>query len=49
MNAGSKFLAVAAALFVLAVTYRIAPGTAILLGIGLLAVAYVAVDDDRRR
>ena len=49
MNAESKFLAAAAALFVLLVIYRVAPGTAILIGIGLLAAAYVAVNGDRRR
>ena len=49
MNAGNKFLALAAVLASLLIVYRIAPGTAILIGIGLLAAAYVAVNGDRRR
>ena len=49
MNAGSKFLVVAAVLFSLPIIYRVAPGAAILMGIGLLAAAYIAVNGDRRR
>jgi hypothetical protein len=49
MNAGSKFLVVAAILTSLPIIYRVAPGAAILVGIGLLVAAYVAVNGDRRR
>jgi len=49
MTAGSKFLVVLAILISLPIVYRVAPGTAILVGIGLLVAAYVAVNSDRRR
>ena len=49
MNAGSKFLVVAAMIMSLLIVYRVAPGAAILVGIGLLVAAYVAVNGDRRR
>ena len=49
MNAGSKFLCVAGIIMSLLIVYRIAPGAAIMVGIGLLVAAYVAVNGDRRR
>ena len=49
MNAGSKFLAAAAVLISLPIIYRVAPSAAILVGIGLLVAAYIAVNGDRRR
>ena len=49
MNAGSKFLVLAAMIMSLAIVYRVAPGAAIMVGVGLLVAAYVAVNGDRRR
>jgi hypothetical protein len=49
MSTGSKFLAVAAVLTSLAIVYRVAPGAVIMVGIGLLVAAYVAVNGDQRR
>ena len=49
MNAGNKFLVLAAVLVSLPIIFRVAPGTAILIGIGLLVAAYVVVNGDRRR
>jgi hypothetical protein len=49
MNAGNKFLVLAAVLVSLPIIFRVAPTTAILLGIGLLVAAYAAVNGDRRR
>ena len=48
MNASTKFLALLGFVFALLVVYPVAPGTAILLGIALVAAAYVAVRSDRR-
>jgi hypothetical protein len=49
MSPGSKFLVVTAVLISLPLIYRVAPGPAILVGVGLLAAAYFVVHADRRR
>ena len=49
MNAGNKFLVAAAILISLPIIYKIAPGTTILVGIGLLVAAHIVVNGERRR
>ena len=49
MTDSNKFLAALLVLFTLAVVYRLAPGTAIVLAITILVVAYLAHGRDGRR
>ena len=49
LNADTKFLALTGFILVLLIVYRTAPVTVILLGLALLAAAYVAVRGDPRR
>ena len=49
MTDSNKFLAVLLMLFTLAVVYRVAPGTTIVLAITILVVAYLAHGREGRR